>query len=213
MYFLRREIRNYEKTRDGIVNTIIVEHTDQGDVFTDIFTKLSNDRILFINDHVDSDVATEISATILLKDMESSDEKISLFINAERGDTRAVLMIYDTMQMVASPIETICCGSAMNEVVLLLAAGTKGMRFATEHTIISPSQLMHNESYVSDLTDAKSTIERSVKDNKNFMRAFAKATGNKLSKVMKDFERKKFFTAKQAKTYGVIDAVIEQHKP
>lgn len=191
------------------MNTTLLEHTDFGDIPVDIFSKLSNDRrILFLNDRITDEIATELSATLLLKDMENNEEKISLFINAEGGDIRAILMIYDTIKMLASPLETICCGSAMNEVVLLLAAGTKGMRSATPNAVISPSQLIHDQSYISDLIDAKSAMDRSIRDNKNFMTAFAKATSKKINTVMKDFERKKFLNAKQAKKYGIIDQII-----
>jgi len=203
-----RKIGNDEEAGHGIMNTIIVEHTDEGDFPIDIFTRLAHDRILFINDNIDDDIAVEFMATLLLKDMENNEDKISIFINAERGDIRAILTIYDAMQMVSSPIETICCGAAMNEVVLLLAAGTKGLRFATANAIISPSQLIHDQSYMSDLTEAKSVLNRAVKDNKSFMSAFARATSKKLATVMKDFERKKFFNAKQAKKYGIIDEII-----
>lgn len=191
------------------MNTTLLEHTDFGDIPVDIFSKLSNDRrILFLNDRITDEIATELSATLLLKDMENNEEKISLFINAEGGDIRAILMIYDTIKMLVSPLETICCGSAMNEVVLLLAAGTKGMRSATPNAVISPSQLIHDQSYISDLIDAKSAMDRSIRDNKNFMTAFAKATNKKINTVMKDFERKKFLNAKQAKKYGIIDQII-----
>lgn len=190
------------------MNITLIEHTEEGDFPIDIFTKLSNERILFLNDYIDQNVAVDFVATLLLKDMEDSEEKISIFINSEHGDIRSVLTIYDTMQMIASPIETIGSGVVMNAVVLLLAAGDKGSRFATANTIVSPSQLIHEHSYLSDLTDARSVMDRSIKDNKNFMKAFAKATDNNLSQVMKDFERKKFFTAEQAQKYGIIDGII-----
>ena len=207
---MRRKIRNDEAARDGAMNTTLIEHSEHGDYPLDIFTKLSSERILFLNDSIDHEVAVEFVATLLLKDMEDSEEKISIFINSERGDIRSVLTIYDAMQMISSPLETIGSGVVMNEVVLLLSAGDKGSRFATANTIISPSQLVHEQSYMTDLTDARSVMDRSVKDNKNFMKAFAKTTGKKLSKVMKDFERKKFFTAEQAQKYGIIDAIIKK---
>lgn len=192
------------------MNTTLIEHSEHGDYPLDIFTKLASERIIFLNDYIDHNVAVDFVATLLLKDMEDSEEKISIFINSEHGDIRSVLTIYDTMQMISSPLETIGSGVVMNEVVLLLAAGDKGSRFATTNTIISPSQLIHEQSYMTDLTDARSVMDRAITDNKNFMKAFAKATGKTLSKVMKDFERKKFFSAEQAQKYGIIDAIIKK---
>lgn len=190
------------------MNTTVIDRSSGNEYPIDIFTKLSNDRILFINDEVNDDVATEIIATLLLKDMENSEDPISLFINTEGGDVRSVLMIYDTMKMISAPIKTICCGVAMNEAVLLLAAGTKGSRFATKNATVAPSQLVHEQSYMSDLTDAKVIMDQSIKDNKSLMKALAKTTQHKLPQIMKDFERKQFFTAEQAKDYGFIDEII-----
>lgn len=174
----------------------------------DIYTKLAQDRVLFISDIIDDKVATDVVATLLLQDAENDNEKITLFLNSEGGDIRSVFMIYDVMQLLKSPLETVCIGSAMNETVMLLAAGTKGMRFATHHSIISPSQLVHNASYMTNLLDAKSIMERSKADNKSLLSILAKASGKTYQEVAADFDRKVFFNAKQALNYGLIDGVI-----
>lgn len=195
------------------MNTIIIEETEHGEFPIDIYSKLSKDRILFLYDYIDDKLATDIVATLLLKDSEfneggtDEDNKISLFINAEGGDIRCVFMIYDVMQMLQSPIETICVGSAMEEVVILLAAGTPGRRFATQNALIGPSQLVADRTYYASLTDAKGVMERFSRDNKDFMTVLAKKTGKTYKQVMEDFERKKFFNAKQAASYGIIDGV------
>lgn len=189
------------------MNTIITETTEHGEMPVDVFTKLANDRILFINDQVDDAIAADISATILLKDSEET-EKITLFLNTEGGDIRSIFMIYDMMKMVESPIETVCLGSALGEAALLLAAGELGMRYATKNSIISIGQLLHDHQILSDLSDAKSLLERKKQDNKEFMEALAKATKKSLNQVMKDYERKKFLTPKQALQYGLIDGII-----
>lgn len=196
------------------MNTIIIEETEQGEYPIDIYTKLSRDRILFLYDYIDDKLATDIVATLLLKDSEfndgvtDEDNKISIFINAEGGDIRNVFMIYDVIKMLQSPIETICVGSAMDEVALLLAAGTPGNRFATQNSVICPSQLMADKSFYANLTDAKSIMERFSRDNKDYMSALAKCTNKSVKQVMEDFERKKFMTAKQAVAYGIIDGVV-----
>lgn len=192
------------------MNPIILDQTEDGGIHsTDIFTKLSNNRVFFIYDYIDDKIATDICASLLLKDVESKD-KITLFINSEKGDIRAVFMIYDIIKSLRSPIETVCCGFAMGEVVLLLVSGTKGMRKATKNSIIVPGQLTHDESHYSNLTDAKSLLDRSLQDNKDFMKAIAKATGKKTTTIIKDFERKQFMDAKQALKYGIIDEILEK---
>ncbi len=194
------------------MNIIITEETEHGDIPIDIYSKLAGDRILFINDRVDDKLATDIMATLMLKDSEDSDQKISLFINSEGGDLRSIFMIYDVMKIVQSPIETFCVGEAFDEVVLLLAAGTPGMRHATENSIICASQLLSNGTMFSDISDAFILMDRLKRDNKNFINALAKCTKKPIKKVMDDLERKKFFSAKQAVQYGFIDSIVENSK-
>jgi len=190
------------------MNNLILEDTPQGDVVIDVYEKLSHDRILFISDFIDDNLASYIVASIIAKDAENCEKKISLFINSSGGDIRNIFMIYDMMKIAQSPIETVCLGSATNESVILLAAGTPGMRYATQHSMICPSQLVHDNGYYSDLTEAKNTLDQAKDDNKKKMEILAKCTGKTIKQVMSDFERKKFMTAKQALSYGIIDSVV-----
>lgn len=190
------------------MNTIIIEETEDGEVPIDIYQKLANDRILFLFNLIDDKLASDIVATLLLKDSEDNKTKITIFINSDGGDIRNVLMIYDMMQIVEAPIETVCIGSAQNEAAILLAAGTPGMRFATKHAIIAFGQLVHEWMAYSDLSDAKQSLELSSKDNKRMMEIIAKSSDNSLKKVMEDFERKVFMNSSQAAKYGLIDKVI-----
>ncbi len=196
------------------MNTIIIEETEHGEYPVDIYTKLSRDRIIFLYDFIDDHLATDVVATLLLKDSEfneggtEEDNKISIFINAEGGDIRNVFMIYDVIKMLQSPIETVCVGSAMDEVALILAAGTPGRRFATQNAAIVPSQLFADRSFRANLSDAKGIMDRFARDNKDYMTALAKCTNKPVKQVMADFERKKYMTAKQAVSYGLIDGVV-----
>jgi ATP-dependent Clp protease protease subunit len=190
------------------LNIIVTEPTEAGDIAIDIYSKLAEDRILFIYDFIDDNLATDIVASLLLKNAESTKEKVTLLINCDGGDIRNVFMIYDIINIIKCPVETICVGSASDEAVLLLAAGKKGMRYATPTSAICPSQLMADRAYHSNLTDAKGIMDRFKRDNRNYMNALAKATGNPLATVMSDFERKKFFGAKEALSYGIIDGVV-----
>lgn len=190
------------------MNTLINEMSEHGPMAVDIYQKLSSSRILFIYDSIDDQLATDIVASLILLEAEDPFEKISLYINSDGGDIRNVFMIHDMMQIVQSPIETICVGSALNEAVLLLVSGTKGMRKAYPNALICASQLSQEKYYYSDLSNAKGVLERIQKDNKDYMSLIAKKTDKKVLEVMSDFERKKFMSAKQAKTYGIIDSIV-----
>ena len=191
------------------MNPLLNEHVEQHSVIPiDVFSKLANGRTLFISEEIDDKLAVDISATLMLKELEDENDKITIFINSDGGDIRDVLMIYDTMKMMQCPVETVCIGAAMDAAVLLLAGGTVGWRFATANSVICPSQLVPDTYSYSDLTGAKSAMDRIQKDNKDLMTALADCTGKKSSELMKEFERKKFLTPKQAVKYGFIDEVL-----
>lgn len=194
------------------MNTLVTEETENGDIPIDVYQKLANDRILFICDAISDDVATDIVATLLLKDSEDPDKKITLFINSEGGDIRNALMIYDIMNMIQAPIETVCIGSATDEAAVILAGGSPGMRLATKHAVISVSQLVHDWHMYTNLTDAQKIMEQETSDNKRMMDIFAKSTKKTLKQVMEDFERRVFMNAGQALKYGLIDKVVSFNK-
>lgn len=194
------------------MNTLVIENTENGDIAIDVYQKLANDRILFLCNQITDNLATDIVATLLLKDAEDCSKKITLFINSDGGDIRNALMIYDIMSMIESPIETVCIGSAMDEAAIILAGGTPGMRFATKNSVISAGQLVHDWYSNSNLTDAKKILDQSMSDNKRMMEIFSKSCNKPLKQVMEDFERTVFMNANQAVKYGLIDKVISISK-
>lgn len=190
------------------MNTIVLEATDHGDMPIDVYHKLSNNRILFVSDRIDDRVGTDITSTLLLKDAEDPEKKITLFINSSGGDIRNVLMICDMMNMITAPIETVCIGSAMDESVLILASGTPGMRYATKNSIISAGQLVHDWIARSNLTDAKTYLDLAMADNKKMMEIIAQTTKKPLKEVMTSLERRVFMNPSQALKFGLIDKVV-----
>lgn len=194
------------------MNTLVLESNELGDFPVDVYQKLSNDRILFICDTITDSVASDIVATLLLKDAEDSEKKITLFINSQGGDIRNSLMIYDMMQMIDSPIETVCIGSAMDEAVIILAGGTPGMRLATKNSCIAVSQLSADWFINSNLTDAKKILDLSVQDNKRMMNILAECTGKTVKQVSEDFDRRVFMNSAQAVKYNLIDKVVRVNK-
>jgi len=188
------------------MNTIITEKTDEGEVSYDVFSKLVDNRILFLSDYIKDDVATDIIATLLYLDKEK--EQISLYINSSGGDPRSVFMIYDIMKMIKAPIATYCIGSATYETVLILAAGTKGLRHATKSSTICINQLIVGEHRYSNMTDAEILMKQAKKNNEKFIDALSDCINKPVKRILKDTEREFFLSPDEAKKYGVIDVVI-----
>lgn len=194
------------------MNTIVLESTEHGDFPIDVYHKLSNDRILFVTEQIDDRVAADITATLLLKDIEDNESKITLFLNSHGGDIRNVLMICDTLNIIEAPVETVCIGAAMDEAALILASGSPGMRFATKNSVIAAGQLVHDWMTRANLTDARKYLELATSDNKRMMEIFAKTTGKTLKEVMSQLERRVFMNAPQALKFGLIDKIVTFNK-
>lgn len=194
------------------MNTVIIESTEEGDVQYDVFSKLISDRIIFLSDYIDDGVATNVVATLLYLNSIDSESPISIYINSESGDIRSVLMIYDVMQLVSCPIQTVCLGAATFESAIILAAGTPGKRAATKSSNICVSQLSADGFTVGDMTDIRISYDQMKKDNNKIINILAKHTGKTVAKLRRDCERKVFMTPLQAKRYGIIDLVLEWKK-
>ena len=184
-----------------------------GDIPLDVYQKLSNDRILFLTGMIDEEKATDICATLLLKSHEDEEKKITLFINSGGGSIRDIFMIYDMMQLIDAPIETVCIGEAGDEVAMLLTAGTPGMRLATKNSIIVVGQLewkyhgMH-----ANMVDAKKYMHMTEEDNRRYLEVIAQTTGKTLKQVSEDLDRRIFMNAPKALKYGLIDKVVRFSK-
>jgi len=194
------------------LNTLVLEQTEHGETPMDVYQKMANDRILFITDYITDNVATDMIATLLLKDHEDPDKKITLFINSPGGDIRNTFMIYDVMTMISAPIETVCIGAAMDEAVILLAGGEKGMRLATKNSIISVSQLTANWHMHTNMTDAKNLMEQMKIDNDRLLEILSKSIAKPVKQLRIDFDRRVFFTAPKAMKYGLIDKIVTPNK-
>lgn len=195
------------------MNTLVLEAgPNNEEIPMDVYQKLANDRILFITNYISDEVATDIVATLLLKDHEDPEEKITLFINCHGGDVRNVLMIIDIINTISAPVETICIGSAVREAAVLLAAGAKGMRLATQNSIITVSQLIQDWHTPTNITDGKNLMDQFVIDNNRMMDILAKACNKNIKQVKIDFDREVFMKPLQAAKYNIIDFVISPSK-
>jgi len=171
-----------------------------------VFDKLEKQRIFFLNGEIDEGLATYISASLLLKDSEDSESDIQIIINSNGGHIRDVLMIYDTMRMIKSPIVTLGSGAVENESLLLLAAGTPGKRMLTANTTVLLDKVNHYGSGYADLTDAAIRQKMLHSVNKTFVSAMKKH----MNSTDKDlFKVKRYLTPSQSQKLGIVDAVVK----
>ncbi len=188
---------------------MVVEQTSRGERAFDIYSRLLNERIVFMGTPVDDQIANLIVAQLLHLESEDPDKDISLYINSPGGSIYAGMAIYDTMQFVKPDIQTMCMGVAMSMGSLLLTAGAKGKRFSLPNSRI----LIHQPSagFEGQSTDIEIHMNEILKTRKRVDEIYAKHTGQAEEQVHRDMERDRFFKSDEAKEYGLIDRVIESH--
>ena len=187
----------------------VVERSARGEREYDIFSRLLNERIVFLGEPVDDQVANLIVAQLLHLESADPEKDISIYINSPGGSIYAGLAIYDTMQFIKPPVQTICCGIAMSMGSLLLAGGAAGKRFSLPNSRI----LIHQPSagFEGQSSDIEIHANEILKTRKRIDEIYARHTGQPEEQVHRDMERDRFFKADQAAEYGLIDRVIESH--
>jgi len=202
-------IKNIGGTRMGLI-PMVVEQSDRGERAYDIYSRLLKERIIFIGDAIDDDVANVIIAQLLFLDGESSDKEISLYINSPGGVVTAGLAIYDTMQYIKAPVSTICIGQAASMAAVLLLSGNKGKRYALPNSRILIHQPLGGvQGQASDIEiHTKEILKLRSKLNAIIM----KHTGQTIKKIEKDTDRDYFMSSEEAKEYGILDEVIVSRK-
>jgi len=187
---------------------IVIEETPRGERSYDIYSRLLKDNIIFMGTAIDDSVANAVVAQMLFLESEDPDKDIQIYINSPGGSVTAGLAIYDTMQFVKNDIVTYCIGQAASMGAHLLAAGTKGKRFALPSARIMIHQPSGGaQGQASDIEISYKEIQR-LKEN--LAAALAKHTGQNLKKVMKDMDRDFFMSADEAMEYGIIDKVLSE---
>ena len=186
----------------------IIDHTPRGDVYMDVFTRLLKDNIVFIEGPIVDQLANDVVAQLLYLESEDPERDISLYINSPGGSVTAGMAIYDTMQFIRPDIVTICLGQCASFAALLLAAGTKGKRFALPNSRI----LIHQPHVMGGIggqaSDIKIYAEEIIRIREVTSQILAKHTGQTFEAIERDVERDRHMSAIQAKEYGLIDEVI-----
>ena len=184
----------------------VVEQTSRGERSYDIFSRLLNDRIVMLCDQVNDTTASLVVAQMLFLEAQDPDKDISFYINSPGGSVSAGMAIYDTMQYIKCDVSTICMGMAASMGAFLLAAGTKGKRFALPNSEIMIHQPLGSaEGQASDILIHARHIER-IRENINNI--LSERTGRPLEEIRRDTERDNFMSAQEALDYGLIDKVI-----
>jgi ATP-dependent Clp protease protease subunit len=187
---------------------IVIEQTPRGERSYDIYSRLLKDNIIFLGTAIDDNVANAIVAQMLFLESEDPDKDIQIYINSPGGSVTAGLAIYDTMQFVKNDIVTYCIGQCASMGAHLLAAGTKGKRFALPNARI----MIHQPSggAQGQATEIEITFKEIQRLKDNLAATFAKHTGQPLKKVMKDMDRDYFMGAEEALEYGIVDKVLSE---
>jgi ATP-dependent Clp protease protease subunit len=186
---------------------MVVEQTSRGERAFDIYSRLLNERIVFLGTPITEDIANLIVAQLIHLESEDPDKDISIYINSPGGSVYAGLAIYDAMQFIKPDIQTICVGVAMSMGALLLAGGTSEKRMALPNSKI----LIHQVSggFSGQATDIEIHAKEIIDVRQRLDEIIAKHTGQPLEKVAKDTERDYFMSAEEAKEYKIVDRVIE----
>jgi len=190
---------------------MVVEQTNRGERAYDIFSRLLKDNIIFLGTPINDEVANLVTAQLLFLEAEDPEKDVSLYINSPGGSITAGLAIYDTMQFIKPDVTTICIGQAASMAALLLAAGTPGKRFALPNGRI----LIHQPS-MSGLSGQATDIDIHAREiirlRQMTNEILAKHTGQTVERIATDVERDYILGSGEAKTYGIIDRVIERRE-
>ena len=184
----------------------VVEQTSRGERSYDIFSRLLNDRIVFLSGEVDNNSASLIVAQMLYLEAQDPDKDIQLYINSPGGSVTAGMAIYDTMQYIKCDVSTICIGMAASMGAFLLSSGTKGKRIALPNAEIMIHQPLGGTQ--GQTTDMQIHVERMLRIKKHLNEILAANTGKPLETICADTERDNFMSAEEAKEYGLVDKVI-----
>ncbi|MEM9727787.1 MAG: ATP-dependent Clp endopeptidase proteolytic subunit ClpP [Myxococcota bacterium] len=188
----------------------IIEETHRGERAWDIYSRLLNDRIIFLGTPINDFVANAVIAQLLYLESEDADKEITIYVNSPGGMVSAGLAIYDTIRYVRCPVSTVCLGQAASMGAFLLASGTKGLRRALPHSRIMIHQPLGG--YQGQASDIEIHAKEILNTKQRLNEILAQHTGQDVEKVRQDTERDKFLSAMEAKEYGIVDDVIMPRK-
>jgi ATP-dependent Clp protease protease subunit len=185
----------------------VIEKSPMGERAYDIYSRLLKERIIFLGDAIDDDVANTIIAQLLFLESEDKDKDIKIYVNSPGGSVTAGLAIYDTMNYLKPDVTTICVGIAASMAAILLSAGAKGKRFCLPNAEVMIHQVMGGAE--GQATDIKIRAEHILKLKGRLNEILSRHTGQNIDRIEKDTDRDYFMSADEAKAYGIIDKIIK----
>ena len=185
---------------------MVVEQTNRGERSYDIFSRLLNDRIIFLSDEVNDTTASLVVAQMLFLEAQDPDKDICFYINSPGGSVTAGMAIYDTMQYIKCDVSTICIGMAASMGAFLLSSGTKGKRLALPHSEVMIHQPLGGAR--GQATDIQIQAEQILKTKATLNKILAENTGKPIEVIERDTDRDNYMTAQEALEYGLIDKIV-----
>ena len=193
-----------------IIPTVIDKTPQGGERVYDIYSRLLEERIIFLGSVINDEVANVVIAQLLFLEKQDSTKDITIYVNSPGGSVTSTLAMYDTMQLVKPDVSTVCVGIAASGGSIILMGGTKGKRFILPHSEVMIHQPLGGTE--GQATDIAIHADHIIKTKKFLNEMIAKHTGQKFEKVENDTERDKFLSAKEALEYGIVDKIIEAKK-
>ncbi len=184
----------------------VIEQTSQGERSYDIYSRLLKDRVIFLSGEIYDEMANIVVSQLLFLEMEDSNKDITIYINSPGGSITAGMAIYDTMQHIKCDVKTVCVGMAASMGAILLTSGTKGKRYCLPSSEVMIHQPLGGAQ--GQASDIEISAKRIIRMKKQLNSILAKNTGQSLTQIQEDTDRDNFFTAKEAKKYGLIDEVL-----
>jgi ATP-dependent Clp protease protease subunit len=186
---------------------MVIEKTSMGERAYDIYSRLLKERIIFLGEPIDDAVANTVIAQLLFLDADNAKDDIKIYVNSPGGSVTAALALYDTIQHVKANVATICVGQAASAAAVLLAAGTKGKRYALPNARIMIHQVSGGMEGTQKDVEIQAKEMMRIRDQINNI--LAKHTGQTLKRIEQDIDRDYFMTTEEAKKYGIIDKIIQ----
>ena len=189
----------------------VIEKSREGERAYDIYSRLLEDRIIFVGDAIESHLVNTVIAQLLFLEKQDPEKEITMYINSPGGEVYSGMALYDTMQYIKCPVSTVCIGMAASFWAMLLTAGTKGKRFALPHSKIMIHQpLISGWGISGQASDIQIEAEEMLKVKKTLTEMLANHCGRSYEELLKDTDRNNWMTAEEAKEYGLIDEIISK---
>jgi len=190
----------------------VVERTPQGERAYDVYSRLLSERIIFLGTQIDDGVANAVIAQLIHLESASRDQQISIYVNSPGGSYPALMAIYDTMGFISAPISTYCVGQAGSTAAVLLAAGDPGRRYVLEHARVVLGQPV-SEGRQGMVSDLGLQAREMLRIREQVEEILARHTPHDVARLRADMDREKIFTAPEAVSYGLADAIITKRAP